>query len=193
LRSDNKRLLRKIPAKKRNHDEHMEEKTLVNRVAASGLVTIRLEDYFPKVEIEELDLKDYLFQGLILREKDFRAAMQAHDWSQYQGKELLVYCSNDAIIPMWAYMLVAAYAAPIAAEVYHGDREAYYRRAFQRAIDAIDPAPYEGERVVIKGCGERPVPPSAYVALTAKLRPHAKSIMYGEPCSTVPIYKRPRE
>jgi hypothetical protein len=164
----------------------------VNRVAASGLVTIKLEEYFPKVEPAELDLKGFLFQELLLREKEFREAMDAHDWDQYRGKVLLVYCSSDAIIPLWAYMLVAAHAAPYAAELFQGNKEEYYRHAFRHIVDEIDPERFAGERVVIKGCGDLPVPASAYMDLTARLRPHAKSIMFGEPCSTVPIYKRPK-
>lgn len=162
---------------------------MVNRVAASGLITLKLEDYFPQVELAELDLKPYLFQELLLREKDFREAMGAHDWAQYKGKVLLVFCSSDAIIPVWAYMLVASHAAPFAADIFQGDRETYYRMAYRRIIDDMDPREYTGERVVIKGCSDKPVPISAYLELTARLRPFAKSIMFGEPCSTVPIFK----
>lgn len=169
-----------------------QEKPLVNRVAASSLITIKLEEYVPDIEFAELDLKDYLFRELLLREKDFRAAMEAHDWEQYQDKVLLVSCSSDAIIPVWAYMLVASHAAPFAVDIYQGDRESYYRLAFRRILDGIDPKDYEGERIVIKGCSDKPVPLSAYLELTARLRPYARSIMFGEPCSTVPIYKQAR-
>lgn len=167
-----------------------EDKPLVNRVANSALITINLEEFFPKEEIAFFDLKDYLFMGLILKEKDFREALAAHDWSQYQGKVLLVYCTADAIIPMWAYMLVASYATPFAADVFQGTAEAYYQAAMNKSLAAFDPAQYEEKRIVIKGCGDKPVPPSAYLEITRRLRPHAKSIMYGEPCSTVPIYKK---
>ena len=167
-----------------------EEKTLVNRVAASGLITIKLEEYFPEADIAEFDLKPLLFKELLLREKDFREAVKEHDWDQYQGKTLLVYCSSEAIIPVWAYMLIASYAAPYAADLFQGDRESYYRLAFRRILDGFDPKRYEGERIVIKGCSDKPVPASAFMELTAKLRPYARSIMYGEPCSTVPIYKK---
>lgn len=167
-----------------------EEKILVNRVAASGLITLNLESYFPTAEILSFDLKDYLFMGLILKEKDFREALAEHNWSQYQGKVLLVHCTTDAIIPMWAYMLVAAYAAPYAADIFQGNAEAYYQAAFQKAIAAIDPAQYAQQRIVIKGCSDKPVPASAYLEITRRLQPYAKSIMYGEPCSTVPIYKQ---
>ena len=166
------------------------DKPLVNRVANSGLITINLEDFFPAGEIASFDLKDYLFMELILKEKDFRAALKAHDWAQYSGKHLLVFCSTDAIIPVWAYMLVAAHATPFAATIFQGEKQEFYKAAFQKALETIDGATYDQQRVVIKGCSEKPVPPSAYMELTRKLQPHAKSIMYGEPCSTVPIFKK---
>lgn len=166
---------------------------LVNKVAASGLITIKLEDFFPTEEVVVFDLKDYLFMELILKEKDFRAALKEHDWTQYEGKQLVITCSADAIIPVWAYMLVTVYATPHAAGVFQGTSEEFYKSAFSTALRTIEGADYEDKRVVIKGCSDKPVPPSAYVELTHKLRPHAKSIMYGEPCSTVPIYKKPRK
>ena len=169
-----------------------QDKPLVNRVANSGLVTINLEDFFPKEELIVFDLKDYLYMELILKEKDFRTALKEHDWSQYAGKNLMVYCSTDAIIPVWSYMLVAAYATPHANEIFQGDAETFYKVAFNKALADFDGAQYEGQRIVIKGCSKKPVPPSAYVDLTKRLQPFAQSIMYGEPCSTVPIFKRPR-
>lgn len=169
-----------------------QEKPLVNRVAASSLITLKLEEYVPDIEFAELDLKEYLFKELLLREKEFRTAMKEHDWSQYQDKVLLVGCSSDAIIPVWAYMLVASHAAPYATDIYQGDRDHYYQLAFRRILDELDPKQYEGERIVIKGCSDKPVPVTAYLELTARLRPYARSIMFGEPCSTVPIYKKPR-
>jgi hypothetical protein len=166
------------------------DKPLVNRVAASGLITLNLEDFFPPEELVTFDLKGYLFMELILKEKDFRAALAEHDWQQYEGKNLAVFCSADAIIPVWAYMLVAAYAAPYAKNIFQGTAEEFYKMAFQRALDGVDEKKYEDQRIVIKGCSDKPVPPSAYVELTRKLQPYAKSIMYGEPCSTVPIFKK---
>jgi len=168
-------------------------KPLVNRVASSGLITINLEDFFPKEEVVAFDLKDYLFMELILKEKDFRQALAEHDWAQYDGKVLTTYCSADAIIPVWAYMLVAAYAEPHASTVFQGTAAEYYKTAFHQALNQIEGAEYDQKRIVIKGCSDKPVPPSAYVELTRKLRPYAQSIMYGEPCSTVPIFKRPRK
>ena len=168
----------------------MQDKPLVNRVANSGLITIKLEEFFPTAKPAVFDLKDYLFMELILKEKDFRAALKDHDWSQYQGRALLVYCSADAIIPVWAYMLVAAYAAPHAADIYQGEPEDYYRHYFLQRLDRLDLESYRDQRLVIKGCSDHPVPPAAYLDLTRRLQPLARSIMYGEPCSTVPVYKQ---
>ncbi|MEM7573420.1 MAG: DUF2480 family protein [Bacteroidota bacterium] len=164
---------------------------LVNRVAKSGLITLKLEDFWPQQALDQFDLKDYLFMELILKEKDFRTAIKEHNWSQYQDKTLLVYCSTDAIIPVWAYMLVASAAVDAGAEVFLGQEEAFLQQHYSQAIAQIEVASYQDQRVVIKGCSDKEVPPSAYLEVTAKLRPYVRSIMYGEPCSTVPIYKRP--
>jgi hypothetical protein len=169
------------------------EKPLINRVAESGLITINLENFFPAGDLAVFDIKDYLFMELILKEKDFREALKAHDWAQYQDKILLVYCSTDAIIPTWAFMLVTANAAPFARDIFQGDETAYYKAAFLRALSALDYTQYEQQRIVIKGCSDKPVPAAAYVELTRKLQPYAQSIMFGEPCSTVPVFKRPRK
>jgi hypothetical protein len=169
------------------------EQPLVNRVASSGLITLKLEEFFPPYELTHFDLKDFLFMELILKEKDFRAALKDHNWDQYDGKVLLVYCSTDAIIPVWAYMLVAAYATPHAVDVFQGGQEEYYRSCFLRQLDQLDTEQYRDQRIVIKGCSDHPVPPAAYLEITRLLQPLAKSIMYGEPCSTVPVYKQPRK
>ena len=171
----------------------MEQQPLVNRVAASGLITLNLEDHFPTAEMVTFDLKDHLYMELILKEKEFRAALKEIDWSQYQNQILLVYCSTDAIIPVWAYMLVAAYAAPYAAEVFQGTQEEFLRAHYKHVLAQLDPTEYAEQRIVIKGCSNQPVPAAAYLELTRLLQPHAKSIMYGEPCSTVPIYKKRRK
>jgi Protein of unknown function (DUF2480) len=165
---------------------------LVNRVAQSGLVTIDLEQYYPDGEIVPFDLKQYLFMELILKEKDFREALAQHDWSQYAGKNLAVFCSADAIIPMWAYMLVATYAAPHATDVVQCTPEQLPEAVFWKKMAAIKPEDYDGKRLVIKGCSDRPVPASAYLEITRRLQPVAQSIMFGEPCSTVPVYKKPK-
>ena len=163
-----------------------------NRVAKSGLITLKLEDHYPPRPFAHFDLKDYLFMELILKEKDFRAAIKEHDFSAYAGKTLLVYCSADAIIPAWAYMLVASAAADHAADVYQGTEGDYLRDHYRRVIRGLDREQFRDQRIVVKGCGDRPVPPSAYLDVTAWLRPVARSVMFGEPCSTVPVYKRPR-
>ena len=169
-----------------------DDKPLINRVAGSGLITLKLEDFFPEGEVAVFDLKDYLFMELILKEKDFREALKQHDWQQYQDKILLVFRSTDAIIPVWAYMLVATYAQPYARDMFQGTQEAFYQAAFLRALGSFDPRAYADQRVVIKGCSDKPVPAAAYLELTKLLRPYAQSILFGEPCSTVPIFKRPR-
>lgn len=168
------------------------EEVLVNRVASSGLITINLEDFYPKGEIVIFDLKPYLFMELILKEKDFREAMKAHDWNQYEGKNIVVFCSNDAIIPVWAFMLVATYASPFANEIFQGTEEEFLKAHYETVIKGLNIEEYKNERIVIKGCSNKPVPASAYLALTKKMRPFVQSIMYGEPCSTVPIYKKPK-
>jgi hypothetical protein len=169
------------------------EAKLVNRVATSGIQTINLEQYYPKTDIVEIDLKDFLFQGLILREKDFRLALKETVWSQYTGKVIACFCSTDAIIPVWAYMLVGSQAHGHAQEIYTGNKEEFLKQYYHKTISSIDVAQYEDQRIVIKGCSDKPVPPLAYNLLTQRLQGVAKSIMYGEPCSTVPIWKRPRK
>ena len=168
-------------------------KPLVNRVANSGLININLEQYYPEQAIEVFDLKDYLFHGLILKEKDFRAALKDFDWQIYHNKILLVYCSSDAIIPVWAYMLVSSYASSVTKTVFQGDLSSFLSYHYNIIADLFDDEKYEGKRIVIKGCSKKDVPPTAYLAVTNKLRKHAQSIMYGEPCSTVPVFKRPRK
>lgn len=168
------------------------ENTLINRVAESGLITINLEDFFPKSELVLFDIKEYLFMELILKEKDFRESLKLYDWSSLKGKTLLLYCSNDAIIPTWAYMLVTVNASVFANNIFQGTETDYYRNQMQKTIESIDFKKYDQQRIVIKGCGEKPVPASAYVEITKHLQPYAQSIMYGEPCSTVPIFKKPR-
>lgn len=164
--------------------------TLVNRVAQSGLITLKLEDYYPDKPVFEFDLKDFLFHGLILKELDFRKALKEHDWNQYKNAYLAVHCSADAIIPTWAYMLVASYASELVAGICYGTQKDFLIQYFREAIRTIDATAYKDAKIVIKGCSEKEVPASAYLELTAHLRPYATSIMFGEPCSTVPVYKR---
>jgi hypothetical protein len=162
---------------------------IVNKISQSALVTLDLEKYFPEEKIALFDLKSYLFMELILKEKDFRLALQNTDWNQFKDQIVGVYCSSDAIIPLWAYMLVASYLEPVAKDVIQGDEQAVLREVLLKKIGAIDPDQFRDKRVVVKGCGEKPVGAFAYLEITRLLRPVVKSIMYGEPCSTVPIYK----
>jgi hypothetical protein len=166
------------------------EETIVNKVAASGLITIDLEEYYPKGESGVFDLKDYLFRGLILKEKDFRAALQELDWEQYRDKNVAITCSADAIIPRWAFMLVATYLQPIAKEIVFGDEKALQQTLLLKNMSAINGEDYADKRVIVKGCGDVDIPEAAYVEITNKLRPYVKSIMYGEACSNVPIFKK---
>ena len=162
---------------------------IVNKVANSGLITIDLEEYLPKEEIVAFDLKDHLFRGLILKEKDFRETLKNYDWSIYQNKNVAVFCSADAIIPLWAYMLVVSYLQPVAKEVYVGTIAEMYKHLVIKNISSLNQNDFADQRLVIKGCGDVPIENYAYAEITKLLRPVAKSIMYGEPCSTVPIFK----
>lgn len=165
---------------------------IVNRVATSGLVTLDLEEFYHQGERVVFDIKHQLFQELVLKENDFREFVKTNDWSVYKGKNVALICSVDAIVPTWAYMLLASELQSVANKVVFGSVEALEQALFHEAILKIDFSALEGQRVVIKGCSKHPVPTFAYVELTEKLRPIARSIMYGEPCSTVPIYKKPR-
>ncbi|HEX6192952.1 MAG TPA: DUF2480 family protein [Chitinophagaceae bacterium] len=163
---------------------------IINKVSESGLVTVDLEKFYPGGESVVFDLKDHLFMGLILKEKDFREALKNTDWTIYQNKNVAVTCSADAIIPVWAYMLVASYLQPVAAEIVMGDEKELHKVRFLKNLAGIDPSAYTDKRVVVKGCGETPIADFVYMEITKLLRPVAKSIMYGEPCSTVPIFKK---
>ena len=162
----------------------------VNKVAESGLITLDLEEYFPKGETAVFDLKDHLFMGMILKEKDYREALKNFNWDSYNGKNVALTCSADAIIPVWAWMLAASYLQPVAKELVMGDLNELQKRIFLKNIDALDMSGFADKRVVVKGCGETPIPDFIYMEITKRLRPHVKSIMYGEPCSTVPVFKK---
>ncbi|PVD51125.1 hypothetical protein DC498_17070 [Terrimonas sp.] len=166
----------------------MEE--IINKVAESGIITINLEAFFPKDEIAIFDLKPWLFRELILKEKEFREALKNADWEQYKDKVVGLTNTADAIIPMWAYMLVASYLQPHAKEVLFGDEQLLTRSLMLKNIEQISAEEYIDKRIVIKGCGDIVLPEAAYVAITNKLKPVVKSLMYGEPCSTVPVYKK---
>ena len=164
---------------------------IINKVAKSGLITIDLEELYPKGERVLFDIKPLLFHELILKEKDFREFIKQHDWTQYQDKLVAITCTADAIIPSWAYMLVSIALEPFAKKIIFGDLETLEAIAFNEALLSIVYEDYKDKRVVIKGCSSLPVCTNAYVELVRGLKPFAKSIMYGEPCSTVPLYKAP--
>ena len=164
--------------------------TFVNKVAESGLISLDLASFLPANELVLFDMKPYLFMELILKEKEFRQSLSEIDWSQYQDKIVGIYCSTDAIIPMWANMLVVSNLNPFAFAVYFGDENKVREQILLESISNINASDYTDQRVVVKGCGETPIGESAYVAITQKLRPVVNSIMYGEHCSTVPVYKK---
>ena len=164
--------------------------SLVNKVADSGIITLNLEDYYPKEPVTVFDLKDHLFMGLILKEKDFRESLKQLDITQYSGKLVAVTCSADAIIPVWAYMLVASLLQPVAAGLVYADEAHAPVKKLLENIQQLDVTEFTDQRIVLKGCSEWPIPEEAYIKATERLRPVAKSIMYGEPCSTVPVFKK---
>ena len=166
------------------------EAEIVNKVDSSGLVTIDLELLYPQGERVLIDIKNQLFQGLILREKDFREYIKSMDWSTFKDKYVAITCSADAIVPTWAFMLLTSVLEPFAKKVVFGNLEVLETLLFQEALAKLDLSAYHDAKIVVKGCGKLPVPNAAYVELTRLLRPLAKSIMYGEPCSTVPLYKK---
>jgi uncharacterized protein DUF2480 len=165
----------------------MEE--IINKVAGSGIVSIDLEEFYVHGERLIFDIKPHLFMEQILKEKDFREFIKTNDWSSYKDKIVGIVCSTDAVVPTWAYMLITLALAPFAKRVFFAGPEAIETLLFSEQLAAIDPAVYKDARVVIKGCGDKKIPTNAYVQLTSLIKPYAKSIMYGEPCSTVPLYK----
>ena len=163
---------------------------IVNRVQKSGLVTIDLDDIELQKNIFEIDIKSWLHQGLFLKEKEFRAKVNSHDWSKYKNSHVYVHCSSDAIIPTWAYMLVSSQLENHTKKVIMGNKKRFYERYFENAINKLDFTVYSDKSVIIKGCSDEKIPISAYHLITTKLKPIAKSIMYGEACSAVPVYKK---
>jgi hypothetical protein len=164
--------------------------TIVNKVAESGLITLDLEEFYPKEEIVAFDLKEYLFMGMILKEKDFRAALQGLTWGDYKDKFVALYCSAEAIIPLWAYMLVSSNLSGIARKVFAGTPDELKKQLFIENIREINSNEYMDKRVVIKGCGDLEVGEFAYVEISNKLTPVVRSLMFGEACSAVPVFKR---
>jgi hypothetical protein len=162
---------------------------IINRVANSKLVTLDLEDYYPEGKRILFDIKDWLFEDIVLREKDFRANVKQHDWSQYNNTFVALTCSTDAIIPAWAYMLLSLSLQPFAKKIVVGNLDALETSIYQDIIETLDVSEFKNKPVIIKGCAKKPVPQNAYIMLANKLRPVVKSVMYGEACSSVPLYK----
>jgi len=168
----------------------MEENEIVNRVASSALVTFDLEEYYRAGDRVQIDISDQLFQGLILKEKDFRDFIKKNTWEQYKNKFVTIHCSTDAIVPTWAYMLLAVALEPFAAKVFFGTPEQFECKLFFDALDEVNWEQYRNAKVVVKGCSKVDVPVSAYVEVANRLKPVVSSLMFGEPCSTVPLYKK---
>jgi hypothetical protein len=163
---------------------------ILNRVANSKLITLNLEDYYPKGNRVLFDIKDWLFEGFVLREKDFRNQVAEFDWSQFQDAFIALTCSSDAIIPGWAYMLLSIQLEPYAKKIIIGNLEALETSIYQDVLNDLDVSKYEDKPIIIKGCSNKPVPQNAYIMLATKLKPVVKSIMYGEACSSVPLFKK---
>jgi hypothetical protein len=163
---------------------------LVNKVAQSGLITLDLEDFFPKETIHSVDIKEFLFRGLILKELDFRAALKAHDWSVYKDQPVAVFCSTDAILPQWAFMLITSYLLSYTNSIFFGAVEEVEQKLFLSNLKNIDAVKYAEQKIIIKGCGTKTVTGEAYLEITKKLQPVVKSLMFGEACSTVPVFKK---
>ena len=163
-----------------------------NRVAKSGIITLDLVDFIPSGSQYVVDIKDFMQDGLILREKDFRLRIKEKDWSEFQDGFVAVSNSSDGIIPLWAYMLVSSALQPYSSFVVRGNKSHLKGALLKRSIEAIDESEYKDKRVIIKGCGKEPIPESAYIAITQKLQPVVRSLMFGEACSTVPVFKKSR-
>lgn len=163
---------------------------IINRVASSKLITLDLEDFYPDGNRVLFDIKDWLFEGFVLREKDFRAQVAEFDWSQYQDSYVALTCSTDAIIPGWAYMLLSIQLDSYSKKVIVGDLEQLETAIYQDIINILDVSEFKDKPIIIKGCSNKPVPQNAYIMLSSKLKPIAKSIMYGEACSSVPLFKK---
>jgi hypothetical protein len=166
---------------------------IINRVANSKLITIDLEDYYPKGERVIFDIKDWLLEGLVLREKDFRQQASKHNWEQYKDYFVALNCSSDAIIPAWAYMLLSTYLEPYAFKTVIGNLNTLETAIYQDIIFQLDVSEFQDKPIIIKGCSNKPIPDNAYIQLATKLKPIVKSIMYGEACSSVPLYKKPKK
>ena len=171
----------------------MEEQPIVNRVAKSKIQTFDLEKIYPHGERVALDISQWLYKGFVVKEKEFRESLKKHNWEQYQGQFIAIYCSNDAIVPEWAYMLITTYLNDYALKIVYGSLHELEIQLFNDVIRQIDPEEYRDKPVIIKGCSEKSIPQNAYIQLVQKLQPVVKSMMFGEACSSVPLYKKPRK
>tara|TARA_B100000609_G_C17133446_1_gene391530 strand:- start:331 stop:840 length:510 start_codon:yes stop_codon:yes gene_type:complete len=165
-------------------------KEIVNRIANSRLITIDLSDYAPKENILIFDVKDLLFEGIVLKEKDFRTSLKEFDFSKYKSHTVALYCSAEAIIPMWAYMLITSYLIPVCSNLYFGTKNEVFQKILLKNIFDIDSEKFKEKKVIVKGCGNIPLSESLYVAITQKLQNSVSSLMFGEACSAVPVYKK---
>lgn len=163
---------------------------IVNKVANSVLEVFDLEDYYPSGIRTQIDISQWLLDGFLLKEKDFREALKNHDWSQFQNHFVAIHCSTDAIIPAWASILVTVYLSPFAKKVVVGNLTDLETSLYQEILSTLDYSKYQDKPIILKGCSKKPVPESAYIMAIQKLQPFAKSIMYGEACSAVPLYKK---
>lgn len=163
---------------------------IVNRVAQSQLITFNLEDYYVSGTRFQIDLKQWLYEGFVLREKEFRQALKEFDWEQYKDAYIALHCSSDAIVPTWAYMLVATHLKAYAKKIVYGDLEVLESILYAEKLQDIDLSEYQDKPIIVKGCSDKPVPQNAYLLIISKLQEYAKSIMYGEACSAVPLYKK---
>lgn len=166
---------------------------IVNRVAQSDIRVFNLEELWDESAVREIDLAPFLLEGLVLREKDFRAALREVDWEEYRDTHVGIYCSTDAIIPTWAYMLIASYLKDIAASTTVGRASDVMRDHFTRALERVDWEKYRERNVVVKGCGGKTVPISAYAIATQRLQDVAAKLMFGEACSSVPLWRNPAQ
>ncbi len=163
---------------------------IVNRVAQSKLITFDLEELYPKGQRVVLDIKDWLYEGIILREKEFRKHLEEHDWTMYKDAYVALTCSTDAVIPGWAYMLVASKLNPYSKKVVIGSLEDLELSLYQTLLEALDISNFKDKPIIIKGCSNKPVPENAYIMAISKIQEVAKSVMYGEACSSVPLFKK---
>ena len=163
---------------------------IINRVANSDLISIDLTDYAPNIDILEIDLKQFLFEGLVLKEREFRASLQEFDFSKYKNKIVGIFCSSDCVIPMWAFMLVTSRLTGVALEIISGNKDAVFQQLFLRNLQALNPEELQNKKVIVKGCGQVPLNESLYVEITKKLKTTVSSLMFGEACSAVPVYKK---